>query len=82
MNTLAASTKAIESGSSSRRQHVHLDREPDRSRSLTQRDALASQIRAALDAAAFGDDAINEQQAKDWINQAEALIDAAAALGS
>ena len=43
--------------------------------SLTaQRDALASQIRAALNAAAFDGQALNEQQAKGWIDQANTLI--------
>ena len=48
----------------------------------SQRDALASQIRGALDGAAFEDKALNEQQAKGWIDQAEQLLSAAAAAAS
>jgi hypothetical protein len=81
MNTLSASTKAIESGTPAN-DSTYTSLEGDIASLTTQRDALASQIRAALNAAASGDVAINEQQAKDWINQAEALLDAAAALGS
>ena len=51
--------------------------------SLTsQRDALAMQIRDALNAAAFDGQALDEQQAKDWIKQAQSLIDQAAALAA
>ena len=45
-----------------------------------QRDALAAQIKAALDAAAFERRALNEQQAKDWINQTQSLLGEAHAL--
>jgi len=47
-----------------------------------QRDGLAAQIKAALNAAAFDDQAINEQSAKDWIAQAQSLIDQANALAA
>ena len=51
--------------------------------SLTsQRDALAAQIRGGLNAAAFDGKALNEQQAKGWIDQAESLIAQAQALGA
>jgi hypothetical protein len=81
VNTLFASTIAIESGSpADDNTYATLEGEID---SLTQqRDALAAEIRAALNAAASGDSALNEQQAKAWIKQAEALIEEAAALGS
>ena len=42
-------------------------------------DSLAGQIRAALDDAAFGGKALDNQQAKAFITQAEALIDQARA---
>ena len=45
-----------------------------------QRDVLASQIKAALDGAAFDNQNIQEEQAKDWIAAAQHLIDQAAAL--
>ena len=48
----------------------------------SQRDALASQIKAALDAAAFDGKALDEQQAKSWIDQANALIGQADALAA
>ena len=81
MHTLSASTKAIESGTPAD-DGAYTSLEGDIASLTAQRDALASQIRAALNAAASGDAAINEQQAKGWISQAEALLDAAAALGS
>ena len=79
VNILAASTKAIKSGSpADDSTYTTLEGEIE---SLTgQRDALASQIRAALNAAAAGEAALNEDQAKAWINQAKSLIDQAAAL--
>jgi hypothetical protein len=80
MDTLVASTRAIESNSPGDATYTELE---GRIETLTtQRDALAAQIRAALNAAASGDHALNEQQAKAWIRQAEILIDAAAALRS
>ena len=81
MHTLSASTEAIESGTTAN-DGTYTSLEGEIASLTTQRDALASEIRAALNAAASGDAAINEQQAKDWISQAKALIDAAAALGS
>ena len=48
----------------------------------TQRDALASQIKAALDGAAFDGQQIKERDAKDWIDQAQSLIDQAKALAA
>jgi hypothetical protein len=78
-STLVASTRAIKSGNSTD-DSTYTSIE-NRIASLTsQRDALASQIRGALDSAAFGGNEINEQQAKNWIKQAEALIDQANAL--
>jgi hypothetical protein len=81
MDTLAASTRAIESGSASD-DSTYTDLEGQIEALTTQRDTLATQIRAALNVAASGDAAVNEQQAKAWINQAEDLLAQAAALGS
>ena len=81
MDTLAASTRAIESGSASD-DSTYTDLEGQIGVLTTQRDTLATQIRAALNAAASGDAAVNEQQAKAWISQAEDLLAQAAALGS
>ena len=78
---LAASTKAIKSGSSTD-DGKYTQTEDQMSQLTTQRDALASQIKGALDAAAFGGQELNEQQAKGWIDQAESLISDAAALAA
>jgi len=73
MDTLVASTNAVKSGSTT-----------DDSRYTTietqigtltgQRDALATQIRSALEGAAFSGKALDERQAKSFISQAQALI--------
>jgi hypothetical protein len=80
MDTLAASTRAIESGSpADDSSYRSLESQIE---SLTaQRDALALQIRAALNSAASGTAPIDEEQAKAWIGQAESLLSQAAALG-
>jgi len=78
MDTLAASTRAIESDSTGDSTYDAIENQI--AALTTQRDALASQIRAALNAAAAGGSALNEQQAKAWINQANALLGAAADL--
>jgi hypothetical protein len=79
MDTLVASTQAIKSGTAvDDSTYVSLE---DQIESLTaQRDALAAQIRAALNSAAAGDAAINQQQAKSWIKQAKSLLAQAHAL--
>ena len=81
MNTLEASTKAIRSGNSSDdSRYTSIESEIQ---SLTaSRDALASQIRDALDAAAFDNQAISKHQANAWIAQAQALIVQSAALAA
>ncbi|HEY9288782.1 MAG TPA: hypothetical protein VIT43_12255 [Candidatus Dormibacteraeota bacterium] len=70
--TLEASTKALESNSAGDATYNSIENQ------LTSlgdaRDALAAQISAALNAAAFGGQPLNEQQAKSWIAQADALI--------
>ena len=81
LNTLVVSTRAIESGSAAD-DSTYADIESQIDGLTAQRDALATQIRAALNAAASGDAALNEQQAKAWIRQAEDLLAEAAALAS
>ena len=76
METLTASTKAITSTDES----VYNAMENSIQGLTNQRDALASQIRAALNGAAFNDQKIKEKDAKDWIAQARSLIDQANAL--
>ncbi len=77
--TLVASTRALKSGDpAGDATYTTIE---NRISSLTAaRDALAAQIRAALEAAAFGGQALNEQQAKRYIDQAETLIKEAAGL--
>jgi hypothetical protein len=80
MRTLAASTRALASGSSTD-DSTYASIEGQISDLTSQRDALAAQIRTALNDAQFGNQALDEQQAKAWINQAQGLIDQATALG-
>jgi hypothetical protein len=76
MDTLTASTKGIQSSDES----VYEGYETAISNLTDQRDALASQIKGALQGAAFNGQQIKEKQAKDWIAQAQSLINQAAAL--
>jgi hypothetical protein len=81
MNMLAASTKAIKSGTpADDSRYTSIE---DQIASLTSaRDALATQIRNALDEAAFGGQKIKEDQARDWIAQAQVLLVRSAALAA
>src|SRR5712691_11102508 len=77
-DTLTASTAAIKSTDEATYNSIE-----NQIASLTsQRDTLVAQIRSALNAAAFDDQALNEQQAKDWIAQAKSLINQAHGLAS
>jgi len=79
METLKASTKALASGSVS--DDSSYTTVEGQIQSLTaQRDTLAGQIKAALNSAAFAGKALNEQQAKGYIQHANDLIGQAAAL--
>jgi hypothetical protein len=78
MDTLKASTKAL--GSTSDGDAVYKSTESAIGSLTAQRNALASKIKTALDAAGNGEQALNEQQAKGWIDQAQGLLDQAAAL--
>ena len=78
MDTLKASTKALASSSPGDGTYTTIE---GQLASLTSaRDSLAGQIKLALDAAANGTQALNEQQAKGWIDEAQGLIDQAHAL--
>ncbi len=81
MDLLTASTHALNSGSTAdESRYTSLENSIE---SLTsQRDALAGQIKAALNAAAFDGQALNEQQAKAWIDQANSLLGRANALAA
>jgi hypothetical protein len=78
MDTLTASTRAITSTNEATYNSI----EGSIRDYTTERDALAAQIKAALDAAAFDGKPLNEQQAKDWIEQAQSLIERASALAA
>jgi outer membrane murein-binding lipoprotein Lpp len=80
MSLLKTSTRAIKSGSSSN-DSTYMSLENQIAELTAQRDRLASEIKAALDGAAFSDRSLNEQQAKRWIDAAQSLIDRAALLG-
>jgi len=72
MDTLKASTRALASNDASDATYTSIE---GHIQTLTsQRDALASQIRSALNAAAFSRRALDEQQAKGWIDQANGLL--------
>jgi hypothetical protein len=79
-DTLTASTRGIESDTAGDQTYNQIE---NAIASLTsQRDAVASQIKAGLNAAAFDGQALNEPQAKGWIAQAQSLIDQAHALAT
>jgi hypothetical protein len=79
-DTLTASTKAIESNSAGDATYSQI--ESLIAQLTAQRNALAGQIKAALNAAAFDGQALNEQQAKSWIDQAQSLLAQASALAA
>jgi hypothetical protein len=70
--TLVMSTNAIKSDTSDDTRYISIE---DQIAELTRRrDALAEEIRDALDSAAFAGNELSDQQAKVWIKQAQALI--------
>lgn len=80
LDLLAASTRALKSSDSNDATYASIENSIDNL--TTQRDALAGQIKGALNAAAFDARALNEQQAKEWIVQAQSLLDQAHALAA
>jgi hypothetical protein len=76
LDLLTASTRALKSTNETQYESI----ETSIASLASQRDALASQIKVALSRAAFDGQALNEQQAKDWIAQAQSLLDQARAL--
>jgi hypothetical protein len=78
---LVASTKAVTSGSTTD-DSTYTTLESSISTLTDARDALAAQIRSALDGAAFSNEALNEQQAKRFIDDARSLIQRAETLAS
>ena len=81
LDLLKASTRALNSGSGAD-DSTYASTEDSIASLTSQRDGLAVQIRDALNAAAFNGQALNEQQAKAWIAQAQSLLDRAAALAA
>jgi hypothetical protein len=70
--TLVMSTNAIKSDTSDDTRYISIE---DQIAELTRRrDALAAEIRDALDSAAFAGNELSDRQAKVWIKQAQALI--------
>jgi hypothetical protein len=78
LDLLTASTRALKSTDETRYESI----ETSIASLAAQRDDLAGQIKAALNAAAFDNQAINEQSAKDWIAQAQSLLDQASVLAA
>jgi hypothetical protein len=80
MDSLTASTKALSSSDAGDGTYASIE---GQIASLTaQRNELALKIRDALNGAAFKNQALDEQVAKGWIDQANSLIDQAHALAS
>lgn len=80
MDTLKASTRALSSNDLNDATYVSIENQIE---NLTnQRDTLASQIKVTLNDAAFNGKALNEQQAKNLITQAQALLDQAQGLAA
>jgi hypothetical protein len=77
-DTLKASTRALVSSDES----IYGSIENAIGNLTAERDALAGQIKGALNAAAFKGQPLNEQQAKDWIARAKSLLDQANALAA
>jgi hypothetical protein len=79
MDLLAASTEALKSGSASDDSAYAAIQ--GRIQDLTgRRDALASEMKAALDAAAFGHQAIDQRHAERLIDRGEDLLERARSL--
>jgi hypothetical protein len=79
LDTLATSTKALESGSSTD-DSTYTNLENDLSSLGNQRDTLASQMITLLEGAEFNNQPITQQQAHPLIAQAQALLTQAAGL--
>jgi hypothetical protein len=80
MDILKASTRALASNSAGDSTYTSIE---GQIQSLTsQRDALAAQMKAALDAATFDDQPITEQQAQSLVSQAQSLFGQAHALAT
>jgi hypothetical protein len=81
MDILKASTKALASGSSSD-DSTYTSIESQIQSLTSQRDGLAAQMKAVLDAATFNGRPITEEEAQSLVSQAQSLFDQAHALAS
>lgn len=81
LDTLKASTKALGSGSATD-DATYTNIEGQISGLTTQRNTLAGHIKSALNAAAFNDQSLNQEQANDWLTQAQSLLDQAHTLAN
>jgi hypothetical protein len=81
MDLLAASTRALMGGTAAN-DTAYASIEAEIARLTDQRDALATQMKTALNAATFGGQALNEQQAKRLIDQGNDLLGQAHNLAS
>ncbi len=80
MDTLQASTRALASNTSGDTTYTAIDAQI--ANLTAQRDSLAAQMSAMLNAAAFNGQSINEQQAKQLIAQGQDLLDQAHSLAA
>jgi hypothetical protein len=78
MNILKASTHAL--ASNDQGDSTYNSTEGQIQNLTSQRDALAAQIKAALDAATFDGQALDSAQVQSWLGQAQSLQSQAAAL--
>ncbi|HEY3544303.1 MAG TPA: hypothetical protein VGK79_17335 [Gaiellaceae bacterium] len=81
MDTLRASTKALGSGSATD-DSAYASLESSIASLTSQRDALAAQIKTALNAATFSGQPLANKQAGSYVSQARDLLEQAAALGA
>jgi hypothetical protein len=76
---LKASTRALKTGSATN-DSTYSSIESSIESLAAERDALATKIKGALNAAAFDGKALNESKAQHWIDQAQSLLDRASEL--
>jgi len=80
MDTLKASTRALASNDAGDASYTSIE---SQIQNLTsQRDALAAQIKAALEAATFDNQPLNSAQAQSMLSQSQSLLNQAAALAA
>jgi hypothetical protein len=78
LDLLTASTRAVTSSSANDATYASIENSIENL--ITRRDALAGQIKTALNAAAFDGKALNEESAERWIDRAQSLLEQASEL--